>query len=88
MIGGFQQCDEWIEVIKEKNIKWWATSALESNVGLNAIAQWVYSKNNELRQGLGTGMLFKNNINSQLEIAGDTIFLNKKKKWDLNFFLR
>ena len=88
MIGGFQQCEEWIEVIKEKNIKWWVTSALESNVGLNAIAQWVYSKNNELRQGLGTGMLFKNNINSQLEIAGDTIFLNQKKKWDLNFFLR
>ncbi len=88
LIGGFQQCEEWIEVIKKKNIKWWVTSALESNVGLNAIAQWVNSKNNELRQGLGTGKLFKNNINSQLEIAGDTIFLNKKKKWDLNFFLR
>ncbi len=86
LIGGFKECEKWIELIKEKNIKWWATSALESDVGLNAIAQWVYTKNNDLRQGLGTGMLFKNNVESQLEMSGETIFLNQNKSWDLNFF--
>ena len=86
LLGGFSECEKWIKLADEKNIKWWATSALESNVGLNAIAQWVYTKNNDLRQGLRTGMLFKNNIKSQIEILGDTIFLNRNKKWDLSFF--
>lgn len=86
LIGGFKECEKWIQLIKEKNINWWATSALESNVGLNAIAQWVYTKKNDLRQGLGTGMLFKNNVQSQLEMSGETIFLNQNKTWDLNFF--
>ena len=86
LLGGFSECENWIKLADEKNIKWWATSALESNIGLNAIAQWVYTKNNDLRQGLGTGLLYKNNVKSQLEISGDTIFLNQNKFWDLNFF--
>ena len=86
LLGGFSECENWIKLADEKNIKWWATSALESNIGLNAIAQWVYTKNNDLRQGLGTGLLDKNNVKSQLEISGDTIFLNQNKFWDLNFF--
>ena len=86
LLGGFKECDNWISLAKEKEVKWWATSALEGNVGLNAIAQWVYTKNSKLRQGLGTGMLFKNNVNSPLEISSDRIYLNKNKKWDLNFF--
>ena len=86
LLGGFKECDNWISLAKEKEVKWWATSALEGNVGLNAIAQWVYTKNSKLRQGLGTGMLFKNNVNSPLEISSDSIYLNKNKKWDLNFF--
>ncbi len=86
LIGGIKECEKWIKLIEDKNINWWVTSALESNVGLNAIAQWVYTKNNPLRQGLGTGMLFKNNINSQLEIRSDSICLNKNKRWDINFF--
>ena len=53
-MGGFNECDNWISLAKENEIKWWATSALEGNVGLNAIAQWVYTKNSKLRQGLGT----------------------------------
>jgi o-succinylbenzoate synthase len=86
LLGGFKECDNWISLAKDKEIKWWATSALEGNVGLNAIAQWVYTKNSKLRQGLGTGMLFKNNVNSPLEISSDSIYLNKYKEWDLHFF--
>ena len=86
LLGGFTECDNWISSAKENGIKWWATSALEGNVGLNAIAQWVYTKNSKLRQGLGTGMLFKNNVNSPLEISADSIYLNEDKEWDLNFF--
>jgi len=86
LLGGFKECDNWISLAKENGIKWWATSALEGNVGLNAIAQWVYTKNSKLRQGLGTGMLFKNNVNSPLEISADSIYLNEDKEWDLNFF--
>ena len=86
LLGGFTECDNWISLAKENGIKWWATSALEGNVGLNAIAQWVYTKNSKIRQGLGTGMLFKNNVNSPLEISADSIYLNEDKEWDLNFF--
>ena len=88
LLGGFKECDNWISLAKENGIKWWATSALEGNVGLNAIAQWVYTKNSKLRQGLGTGMLFKNNVNSPLEISADSIYLNDNKEWDLNFFYK
>ena len=88
LLGGFKECDNWISLAKENGIKWWATSALEGNVGLNAIAQWVYTKNSKLRQGLGTGMLFKNNVNSPLEISADSIYLNENKEWDLNFFYK
>ena len=88
LLGGLTECDNWISSAKENGIKWWATSALEGNVGLNAIAQWVYTKNSKLRQGLGTGMLFKNNVNSPLEISADSIYLNENKEWDLNFFYK
>ena len=88
LLGGFKDSNEWIHFAEKRNIKWWATSALESNVGLNSIAQWVSTKNNELRQGLGTGMLFSNNIQSPLCIEKDAIFLKEHKKWDLNFFTR
>lgn len=86
LLGGFKDSNEWIHFAKKRNIKWWATSALESNVGLNAIAQWVSTKENNLRQGLGTGMLFSNNIQSPLEIEGDELVLKNDKSWDLNFF--
>ena len=86
LLGGFQDSNEWIYFAEKRNIKWWATSALESNVGLNAIAQWVATKENILRQGLGTGMLFSNNIQSPLDIEGDELFIKNDKSWDLNFF--
>ncbi len=82
--GGFSGCEEWIKLAEERNIQWWVTSALESNVGLNAIAQWTAGLNNPLHQGLGTGLLFSNNINSPLEIRGQELFSNPALKWDFN----
>ena len=60
--GGFSGCDEWIDIAEAQNVKWWATSALESSVGLNAIAQWLLPKNVLIEQGLGTGALYSNNL--------------------------
>ena len=60
--GGFSGCDEWIEIADNQGLNWWATSALESNIGLNAIAQWLTTKNVQLEQGLGTGSLYLNNL--------------------------
>jgi len=66
--GSLTGCKEWINIANSKNIGWWATSALESNIGLNAIAQWVSTYPNNLHQGLGTGQLFTNNFDSPLFI--------------------
>lgn len=68
MLGGFCACDSWIAMAEELHIGWWATSALESNVGLNAIAQWVATKHTNMVQGLGTGALYKNNTPTRLSI--------------------
>ncbi|MDR2909934.1 MAG: o-succinylbenzoate synthase [Bacteroidales bacterium] len=75
--GGFIGCDEWIKLAEQRNIGWWITSYLESNIGLNAIAQWTFHKNAQGFQGLGTGDLFSNNFNSLLEIRGGELWLNK-----------
>jgi len=77
LIGGFKGTDEWIEIAESLNIKWWITSALESNIGLNAIAQYTYTKNNALPQGLGTGQLYTNNIPSLLTIEKGELYLKK-----------
>ncbi|NOQ73409.1 MAG: o-succinylbenzoate synthase [Crocinitomix sp.] len=68
LIGGFHGTDEWIALAEELGIAWWITSALESNIGLNAIAQYTFTKNNPLPQGLGTGQLYTNNIPAPLVI--------------------
>jgi O-succinylbenzoate synthase len=68
LLGGFSQTIEWIELAEERGIRWWITSALESNIGLNAIAQFTAQFNNELPQGLGTGQLYHNNFESNLVI--------------------
>ncbi|MDA3942123.1 MAG: o-succinylbenzoate synthase [Bacteroidetes bacterium] len=78
LIGGLEASEHWIEHAEKQNMNWWATSALESNIGLNAIAQWVYKKQNPLPQGLGTGQLFSNNIASPLEIRDAKLFHNPK----------
>lgn len=73
LVGGFSGCDEWISLAENLNIGWWITSALESNIGLNAIAQYTFIKNNKMPQGLGTGALFTNNFPSVLELNGDQL---------------
>lgn len=72
--GGIGGSEEWIKEARERNIGWWITSALESNIGLNAIAQWTASLNPALPQGLGTGMLFTDNVDLPLHIEGDRLF--------------
>lgn len=67
-IGGFKGTKEWIDLAEKHKIGWWITSALESNVGLNAIAQWTYLQKNNMPQGLGTGGLFTNNFDCPLKI--------------------
>jgi len=73
LIGGFSGTDEWIFLAEQLNIEWWITSALESNIGLNAIAQFTFTKNPKIPQGLGTGGLFTNNLESTLILQGDQL---------------
>jgi len=82
LIGGLQAADEWIEIAETLNIGWWATSALESNIGLNAIAQWVSQKEIMMPQGLGTGLLFTNNVSSPLFLKGEMLHYNSEKNWE------
>ncbi|WP_339841079.1 o-succinylbenzoate synthase [uncultured Maribacter sp.] len=84
LIGGVAGSKEWINVAEQNGIGWWITSALESNIGLNAIAQWTATLDNNMPQGLGTGSLFTNNIESPLEVAKGGLFYNKSKHWKNN----
>lgn len=84
LVGGFRGSQEWIDMAKKFNIGWWITSALESNIGLNAIAQWTYTLKNKMPQGLGTGSLFTNNFESPLEINNGYLYYNKKMNWKIN----
>ncbi|NCB08569.1 MAG: o-succinylbenzoate synthase, partial [Bacteroidia bacterium] len=79
--GGISGCDEWIELASQRKIGWWITSYLESNIGLNAIAQWTFHKNAKGFQGLGTGGLYTNNFDLPLEIRGEKLWLNPKKSF-------
>lgn len=83
LIGGIAGSNEWISLAKKKNIGWWITSALESNIGLNAIAQYTYSLGNKIPQGLGTGGLFTNNIDSPLKVNNGNLAYDKNQKWDV-----
>jgi len=74
LCGGFRQADQWIKLATDAGISWWATSALESNIGLNAIAQWVSTYNPVIPQGLGTGALYTNNFPSPLQLEGDLMY--------------
>ncbi|PQL93278.1 o-succinylbenzoate synthase [Apibacter adventoris] len=79
LVGGWSGSKEWIKLAEKQNIGWWITSALESNIGLNALAQWTAILNNKMPQGLGTGLLYSNNLPSKLEIRGDKLFYNPEK---------
>ena len=83
-LGGFEATSEWINLAKERSIGYWLTSALESNIGLNAISQYAYSLASSIPQGLGTGSLYSNNIPSPLHIVKNHICINSDAKWDLS----
>lgn len=85
LLGGFDACREWIDLATGEGIGWWITSALESNIGLNAIAQWTATLGNDLPQGLGTGSLYANNIPGPLEAANGVLHYLPGKPWDLTF---
>lgn len=78
LVGGFTESLEWIKAANERNIGWWITSALESNIGLNAISQWTYTLGNKMPQGLGTGKLFTNNFESPLYLKSERLFFDPK----------
>lgn len=84
LVGGFGGSEKWIQLAEEKNINWWITSALESNIGLNAIAQWTYVLHNKLPQGLGTGGLFTNNFDCPLEVDNGKLQYNTARNWKFN----
>jgi o-succinylbenzoate synthase len=81
LVGGFSGTNEWIRCAEQNNVAWWITSALESNVGLNAIAQFTHTLQNSMPQGLGTGGLFTNNFESPLEVKNGALQYNTSKKW-------
>ncbi len=84
LLGGLEEADEWISHAKNLGIGWWATSALESNIGLNAIAQWIYQKDVTDFQGLGTGQLFKNNFQSPIVVSNGKLFHLPVINWDIH----
>ncbi|MCF2443204.1 o-succinylbenzoate synthase [Dyadobacter sp. CY345] len=84
LLGGFQHCKEWIEIATRLSIGWWMTSALESNIGLSAIAQFTAAFDNQMPQGLGTGQLYHNNFASPLKTDQGYLFYDKQLNWDLS----
>lgn len=82
LIGGFQGTKEWIMLAEKYDVSWWITSALESNVGLNAISQFTYTLQTSLPQGLGTGSLYTNNIDSPLTVTNGKIIYDSSQVWD------
>ncbi len=86
LLGGFSRIRGLIYAAEQAGAGWWVTSALEGNIGLNAIAQWFFLLENHMPQGLGTGQLFTNNIPSPLYIDKAQLFFNEENKWDLSFF--
>jgi o-succinylbenzoate synthase len=84
LLGGLDSTKSWIKLAEKRKIKWWVTSALESNIGLNSIAQFTAEFSNKLPQGLGTGQIYKNNIPSFLELKADELYINNELEWDLS----
>jgi len=88
LVGGIKGSGEWIDLAEKQNIGWWITSALESNIGLNAIAQFTYSLQTTMPQGLGTGSLFTNNIESPLKVKKGKLFYRQPNVWDMDLIQR
>lgn len=79
LCGGLSGANEWIDLARAHEVGWWATSALESNVGLQGLAVWLSTIKTDMPQGLGTGQLYTNNIPSPLEMRGDYLYYNPEK---------
>ena len=86
LLGGFRSTQEWIYIAGKLGIDWWITSALESNIGLNAISQFTAQYPLTREQGLGTGQLYHNNIKSPLTIENGRLFYAEHKAWGLDMF--
>lgn len=80
--GGIKGSQEWISIAESLNIGWWITSALESNIGLNAICQLTANYTITTPQGLGTGALYENNFESPLEVRKGELVYNPKLSWN------
>ncbi|WP_438423671.1 o-succinylbenzoate synthase [Aquimarina macrocephali] len=85
LVGGFKGTKEWIDIAESYGIGWWITSALESNIGLNAIAQYTYTLNSKMPQGLGTGGLYTNNFDSPLVVSQGTLKYYNNINWNVNY---
>ena len=85
LVGGFRGTKEWILLAEKYNIGWWITSALESNIGLNAIAQWTFLQHNLMPQGLGTGALYTNNFDCPLQVSEGQLWYKKELNWKFDF---
>jgi L-alanine-DL-glutamate epimerase-like enolase superfamily enzyme len=83
-VGGFRGTQEWISLAEKHQIGWWITSALESNIGLNAIAQWTFLQHSLMPQGLGTGALYTNNFDCPLEVVRGQLWYDTNRNWDCN----
>lgn len=81
LVGGFSGSEDWIHISQKQGIPWWVTSALESNIGLNAIAQWTFTLNNKVPQGLGTGSLFTNNIEAPMSVQKGALHYHPEQFW-------
>lgn len=82
LCGGFSGAEQWIEIAENLDIGWWVTSALESNIGLNALAQWTVHIGAKGPQGLGTGGLFTNNIATPIYLQGEQLRYNPAESID------
>ena len=83
LLGGFAVCRQWIALAEERGIGWWITSALESNIGLNAISQFTAEWDLRSPQGLGTGQLYHNNFPAPLRIVKGNLIYDVKENWNL-----
>lgn len=83
LVGGWAAATEWISLAQERSIGWWITSALESNIGLNAIAQWTATLGVAVPQGLGTGRVYVDNVVSPLHVEAGALWYRPEMAWEL-----
>jgi O-succinylbenzoate synthase len=79
--GAFSGVNDWISLAQSLGIGWWITSALESNIGLNALAQFTAQFSPDLPQGLGTGQIYEDNFEAPLAISGQNLVFNPRETW-------